>query len=45
MKQIHITMPEQTIAALKAKSLETGLAVAEIIRRAVDAVLAVGGGK
>ena len=40
MKQIHITMPEQMIAALKAKSLETGLAVAEIIRRAVDAALA-----
>ena len=45
MKQIHITMPEQTIAALKAKSLETGLSVAEIIRRAVDAALAAGGAK
>jgi predicted DNA-binding protein len=39
MKQIHITMPPQTIAALKEKSKETGLGVAEIIRRAVDAYL------
>jgi predicted DNA binding CopG/RHH family protein len=39
MKRINIHLSEQQIAALKALAQKTGLRVAEIVRRAVDAYL------
>ena len=39
MKRISYHLTEPQIKALKQRSRETGLAVAELIRRAVDAYL------
>jgi predicted DNA-binding protein len=39
MKRVNYHLPEQVIEQLKAQSALTGLTVAEIIRRAIDAFL------
>ena len=39
MKRVNYHLSEQQIAKLKAESKRTGLTVAEIIRRAIDAYL------
>ncbi len=39
MKRTNIFLPQPTIDKLKALSKETGLSVAELIRRAVDEYL------
>jgi hypothetical protein len=39
MKRTHLFLPEQTLKALRDRAHETGLSVAELIRRAVDAML------
>lgn len=39
MKRTHMFLPEPTLAALRALSDKTGLSVAELIRRAIDAYL------
>lgn len=39
MKRTHIFLPQPIIDKLKALSKKTGLSVAELIRRAVDAYL------
>jgi predicted DNA-binding protein len=39
MKRTNIFLPESTIDKLKALSDETGLSVAELVRRAIDAFL------
>jgi plasmid stability protein len=36
MKQITVNLPEEQIAALKARAAETGVLVSEQIRRAID---------
>jgi predicted DNA-binding protein len=44
MKRTHIFLPERIIEALKRLSAETGLSVAELIRRAIDMFLKHEGG-
>jgi predicted DNA-binding protein len=39
MKRVNYHLPEQVIEKLKAEAKRTGLTVAEIIRRAIDAYL------
>jgi len=39
MKRTHTFLPEQMLSALRRLSVETGLSVSELIRRAVDAML------
>lgn len=39
MKRTNFFIPEQTLAALKAESLKTGINVSELVRRALDAYL------
>jgi len=45
MKRVNYHLPEQTIDRLKALSKETGLSVADLIRRAIDAYLKKGHSK
>ena len=39
MIRTNIHLPKQLLAALRAKSIKTGLSVAELIRRAIDQYL------